>query len=194
MVGIGFPEASTRIELNLLSEIFSPETLNKMFFNPSNGLQNSFVEGRFSDLVKVDDTSLIWLRPKALFWSSAAATQYFQLLSTILSYICGNVTVCQLSKLNGDIISRFIESIRPIAQTTRITRIWTMPKMTWISLQILIEIPWNIINVWGGEEATTFISEYTKPKPASRTEYGATDRNCHIQRVSDNNQGKSQKN
>lgn len=168
MVGIGFPDASTRIELNLLSEIFSPETLNKMFFNPSNGLQNSFVEGRFSDLVKVDDTFSYMIAPKGFILIVGSSNTILPVItSTILSYICGNVTVCQLSKLNGDIISRFIESIPSnCSDYTHYTNLDHAEQGDVnILKQILIEIPWNIINVWGGEEANNFYFQNTLKNP-----------------------------
>ena len=66
MIGIGFLEESTKIELGLLSEIFSPETLNLMFFNPSNGLGNSFHQGAFNDTVKVDESYSYLVVPKGL--------------------------------------------------------------------------------------------------------------------------------
>ena len=95
-----------------LSEIFSPETLNLMFFNPSNGLGNSFHQGAFNDTVKVDDSYSYLVVPKGLILVVGSSNTILPVITSIvLSYVCGNVTVCQLSKLNGGVISKFIDGI-----------------------------------------------------------------------------------
>ena len=55
MKDIGFPEISSKIEIDLLIEIFSPETLNQIFFNPSNGFNNSNHSGIFKQTVQINE-------------------------------------------------------------------------------------------------------------------------------------------
>ena len=169
MIDIGFPKSSTRVELDLLSEIFSTDTLNKMFFNPINGLQNSFNEARFNDLIKVDDTFSYMIAPKGFILIVGSSNTILPVItSIILSYICGNVTVCQLSKLNAEIISRFINCIP--SKCSKYTHYTNLDHAEQgdvdILKQILIEIPWNIINVWGGEEANNFYFQNALKNPS----------------------------
>ena len=169
MIEIGFPEASTKIELDLLSEIFSPETLIKMFFNPSNGLENSYYNGRFNDFVKVDDRFAYIIAPKGFILIVGSSNTILPVItSIILSYICGNVTVCQLSKLNSEIISKFINSIPSnCSKYTHYTNLdHTETCDVDILKQILVEIPWNVINVWGGEEANSFYFQNISKNPS----------------------------
>ena len=169
MIGIGFPEESTKIELGLLSEIFSPETLNLMFFNPSNGLGNSFHQGAFNDTVKVDDSYSYLVVPKGLILVVGSSNTILPVITSIvLSYICGNVTVCQLSKLNGGVISKFIDGIPSrCSDYTHYTGLdHADPGDVAILKQALIEIPWNVINVWGGEDANNFYFRNVAENPS----------------------------
>ena len=84
MIGTGFPEESTKIELGLLSEIFSPETLNLMFFNPSNGLGNSFHQGAFNDTVKVDDSYSYLVVPKGLILVVGSSNTILPVITSIV--------------------------------------------------------------------------------------------------------------
>lgn len=169
MIGIGFPEESTKIELDLLSEIFSPETLDLMFFNPSNGLGNSFHEGQFQDLVEVDQSYSYLVVPKGLILVVGSSNTILPVITSIvLSYICGNVTVCQLSKLNGGVISKFIDGMPSrCSDYTHFTGLdHADPVDVGILKQALIEIPWNVINVWGGEDANNFYFRNVAENPA----------------------------
>ena len=87
--------------------------------------------------------------------------------SIVLSYICGNVTVCQLSKLNGGVISKFIDGMRSMFSLHTLHGLdLAEPVDVGILKQALIEIPWNVINVWGGEDANNFTFERGR-KPRS---------------------------
>ena len=63
---IGFPEISSKIELDLLIEIFSPETLNQIFFNPSNGFNNSNHSGIFKQTVQINEKYGYVVAPKGI--------------------------------------------------------------------------------------------------------------------------------
>ena len=109
MISFGFPEYSSKIELNLLCEIFLPKTLDEIFYNPSNGLKKSFDNGSFNQNVVINNTYGYLIAPKGLVFIIGSANTILPVItSTILSYISGNVTVCQLSKSNSKIISKFI--------------------------------------------------------------------------------------
>ena len=66
MKDIGFPEISSKIELDLLIEIFSPETLNQIFFNPSNGFYNSNHSGIFKQTVQINEKYGYVVAPKGV--------------------------------------------------------------------------------------------------------------------------------
>ena len=100
MVNIGFPENSTKIELDLLNEIFLPQTLDDIFYNPSNGLNNSFDNGLFNQTVKINNSYGYITSPRGLVLIVGSSNTMLPVItSMILSYISGNVTVCQLSKV-----------------------------------------------------------------------------------------------
>ncbi len=112
MIDIGFPEISSKIELDLLIEIFSPETLNQIFFNPSNGFNNSNHSGIFKQTVQINEKYGYVVAPKGIVLIVGSSNTILPVItSIILSYICGNVSVCQLSRLNKGIIKKFIDSI-----------------------------------------------------------------------------------
>ena len=67
MTDMGFPEISSKTELDLLIEIFSPETLNQIFFNPSNGFYKANNNGAFKQTIQVNENFGYILAPKALF-------------------------------------------------------------------------------------------------------------------------------
>ena len=75
--------------------------------------------------------------------------------SIILSYICGNVSVCQLSKLNKAIIKKFVDGIpSDCTNYVHYTNLdHNIPSDESILKELLTQVPWNVINVWGGEEA-----------------------------------------
>ena len=113
MTDIGFPEISSKKELDLLIEIFSPETLNQIFFNPSNGFNNSNYSGKFKQTIKINENYGYVIAPKGIVLIVGSSNTILPVItSIILSYICGNVSVCQLSKLNkASIIKKFIDGI-----------------------------------------------------------------------------------
>ena len=159
MKDIGFPEISSKIELDLLIEIFSPETLNQIFFNPSNGFYKANNNGAFKQTIKVNENFGYILAPKGVILIVGSSNTILPVItSIILSYICGNVTVCQLSKLNKDIIKNFIDSIpSDCSNYVHYTNLdHHMPNDEKLLKELLVEIPWNVINVWGGEEANNF--------------------------------------
>ena len=103
MIDIGFPEISSKIELDLLIEIFSPETLNQIFFNPSNGFNNSNHSGIFKQTVQINEKYGYVVAPKGIVLIVGSSNTILPVItSIILSHICGNVSVCQLSRLNKD--------------------------------------------------------------------------------------------
>jgi len=124
MKDIGFPEISSKIELDLLMEIFSPETLNQIFFNPSNGFYKANNNGAFKQTIKVNEDFGYILAPKGVILIVGSSNTILPVItSIILSYICGNVTVCQLSKLNKDIIKNLLIAFPLIVLITFITQI-----------------------------------------------------------------------
>ena len=159
MIEIGFPENSSKIELDLLTEIFLPQTLDDIFYNPSNGLKNSFDNGSFNQTVIINNSYGYITAPRGLVLIVGSSNTILPVItSMILSYISGNVTVCQLSKINCNIISNFINSLpSDCSKFFHFTQLdhkdvnenKTLKKM-------LKEIPWNVVNVWGGEEANNF--------------------------------------
>ena len=101
MIEIGFPENSSKIELELLIEIFLPQTLDDIFYNPSNGLKNSFDNGSFNQTVIINNSYGYITAPRGLVLIVGSSNTILPVItSMILSYISGNVTVCQLSKIN----------------------------------------------------------------------------------------------
>ena len=159
MKDIGFPEISSKIELDLLIEIFSPETLNQIFFNPSNGFYKSNNNGVFKQTIKVNENFGYVLAPKGIILVVGSSNTILPVItSIILSYICGNVTVCQLSKLNKNIIKNFIDSIpSDCSHYVHYTNLdHHIPNDEKVLKELLVKVPWNVINVWGGEEANNF--------------------------------------
>ena len=159
MIEIGFPENSSRIELDLLSEIFLPQTLDNIFYNPSNGLKNSFDNGLFNQTVKINNSYGYITAPRGLVLIVGSSNTILPVItSMILSYISGNVTVCQLSKINCNIISNFINSLpSECSKFFHLTQLdHKNENENKILKKMLKEIPWDVINVWGGEEANNF--------------------------------------
>ena len=159
MINFGFPEYSSKIELNLLCEIFLPKTLDEIFYNPSNGLKNSFDNGSFNQNVVINNTYGYLIAPKGLVFIIGSANTILPVItSTILSYISGNVTVCQLSKSNSKIISKFINSLpSKCSDFFHFTELdHNNENDNRYLLEMLKTIPWDVINVWGGEEANKF--------------------------------------
>ena len=159
MIDIGFPEISSKIELDLLIEIFSPETLNQIFFNPSNGLNNSNHSGIFKQTVQINEKYSYVVAPKGIVLIVGSSNTILPVItSIILSYICGNVSVCQLSRLNKGIIKKFIDGIPSDCNNYvhYINLDHNVPSDENILKELLVQVPWNVINVWGGEEANNF--------------------------------------
>ena len=159
MTDIGFPEISSKKELDLLIEIFSPETLNQIFFNPSNGFNNSNYSGKFKQTIKISDNYGYVIAPKGLVLIVGSSNTILPVItSIILSYICGNVSVCQLSKLNKAIIKKFVDGIpSDCTNYVHYTNLdHNIPSDESILKELLTQVPWNVINVWGGEEANNF--------------------------------------
>ena len=159
MIDIGFPEISSKIELDLLIEIFSPETLNQIFFNPSNGFNNSNHSGIFKQTVQINEKYGYVVAPKGIVLIVGSSNTILPVItSIILSYICGNVSVCQLSRLNKGIIKKFIDGIPSDCRNYvhYINLDHNVPSDENILKELLVQVPWNVINVWGGEEANNF--------------------------------------
>ena len=159
MKEIGFPEISSKIELDLLIEIFSPETLNQIFFNPSNGFNKSNYSGKFKQTIKISENYGYVIAPKGLVLIVGSSNTILPVItSIILSYICGNVSVCQLSKFNASIIKKFIDGIpSDCTNYVHYTNLdHNIPSDESLLKELLTQVPWNVINVWGGEEANNF--------------------------------------
>ena len=159
MIDIGFPEISSKIELDLLIEIFSPETLNQIFFNPSNGFNNSNYSGIFRQTVQINEKYGYVVAPKGTVLIVGSSNTILPVItSIILSYICGNVSVCQLSRLNKGIIKKFIDGIPSDCNNYvhYINLDHNVPSDENVLKELLVQVPWNVINVWGGEEANNF--------------------------------------
>ena len=159
MTDIGFPEISSKTELDLLIEIFSPETLNQIFFNPSIGFNNSNYSGKFKQTIKISENYGYVIAPKGLVLIVGSSNTILPVItSIILSYICGNVSVCQLSKLNKAIIKKFVDGIpSDCTNYVHYTNLdHNIPSDESILKELLTQVPWNVINVWGGEEANNF--------------------------------------
>ena len=159
MTDIGFPEISSKKELDLLIEIFSPETLNQIFFNPSNGFNNSNYSGKFKQTIKISENYGYVIAPTGLVLIVGSSNTILPVItSIILSYICGNVSVCQLSKLNKAIIKKFVDGIpSDCTNYVHYTNLdHNIPSDESLLKELLTQVPWNVINVWGGEEANNF--------------------------------------
>ena len=68
------------------------------------------------------------------------------------------MSVCQLSKLNKAIIKKFVDGIpSDCTNYVHYTNLdHNIPSDESILKELLTQVPWNVINVWGGEEANNF--------------------------------------
>ena len=112
LIHSGLPENSVNIELELFLEIFAPETINDIFFNPSNGLDKHLKNDKYSDTVSISNNYGFVRVPKGLVFVIGSGNTILPVFtSLVLSYICGNITVIQLSSDHSEIIQSFFNKL-----------------------------------------------------------------------------------
>ena len=91
------------------------------------------------------------------------------ILAIILSYLCGNITVVQLSNLHQKVIPSFFNRLPHFKKNciyfTNLNQAVDEDRDQ--LTQLVSTIKWDIINVWGGEEANDFyysLSSKYRPK------------------------------
>ena len=163
LVKSGLPESSVNIELELLLEIFAPDTINDIFYNPSNGLDKHLKHNQFSDAVSINNNYGFVRVPKGLVFIIGSANTILPVFtSLVLSYICGNINVIQLSSDNSEILQSFFCKLpfqcKDYVYFTNLKYIDNSDNEC--LKNILREVPWDVVNIWGGEEANFYYYKY----------------------------------
>ena len=163
LIHSGLPENSVNIELELFLEIFAPETINDIFFNPSNGLDKHLKNDKYSDTVSINNNYGFVRIPKGLVFVVGSGNTILPVFtSLVLSYICGNITVIQLSSDHSEIIQSFFNKLPFQGRDyVHFTNLQYVDKSDNECLKdILREFPWDVVNIWGGEEANFYYYKY----------------------------------
>ena len=158
MVSSGFPEISSRLEIELLEEIFKQKTIDAIFYNPSTGSDKSKLKKDYNRIVINKDYGFIRAPKGLIFIVGSSNTILPVITSIILSYVCGNVTIAQLSKLHVKFIDFFLKGL-PFkgCNYIHLTNLDRNNSNDLDSLnKLIINLPLNVLNVWGGEEANSF--------------------------------------
>ena len=159
LVKTGIPEESVNLELDLLTEIFSPNTINDIFYNPSIGFERHLKYKKFYDTVSISNNYGFIRVPKGLVFIVGSGNTFLPVFTAfVLSYICGNVNVLQLSSHHSDIIQSFFKKI-PFQGKDYIhfTNLDHRDNSENECLKdILLRLPWDVVNIWGGEEANYY--------------------------------------
>ena len=155
----GYPKYAADLELELLAELFNPDTINSIFSNPSNSFYKSIENDVFVDEQKFSVNYRFMRSPKGLvFIVGSSNTILPVILAIMLSYLCGNITVVQLSNLHQKIIPNFFNRLPHFKKNCiYFTNLNQGVDNDRDQLTDLIStVDWDIINVWGGEEANDF--------------------------------------
>ena len=96
MVSSGFPEVSSKLEVELLKEIFNQKTINDIFYNPSIGPNKSKLKKDYNKIVINKEYGFISAPKGLIFIVGSSNTILPVITSIILSFVCCNVTVAQL--------------------------------------------------------------------------------------------------
>tara|TARA_E500000178_G_scaffold356391_1_gene433952 strand:+ start:45126 stop:46562 length:1437 start_codon:yes stop_codon:yes gene_type:complete len=159
MTEFGYPENGVKIEINLLKELFSMETIKNIFQNPSNSFSNSYDSECLSVNRRLSDNYEYVISPKGLILIVGSSNTILPVITaSILSFLCGNVTVIQLPKLHQVAITELFSSL-PFDDGTPIyfTNLDHQIEMQKLELdQLLNVVPWDVINIWGGREANEY--------------------------------------
>ena len=163
LVESGLPESSVRVELDLLVEIFSPNTIDDIFYNPSNGLDKHRNINEFNDKVSISGNYGFVRVPKGLVFIIGSGNTLLPVFtSLVLSYICGNINVIQLSSGHSDILKSFFNNLpflgKDYVYFTNLRH--TNESENECLKEILAKVPWNVVNIWGGEEANLYYYKY----------------------------------
>lgn len=159
LIDSGYPVQAANLEFELLSDLFNKDTINSIFSNPSNSFHESMADGNFKDESKIHKSFKVARAPKGLILIVGSANTILPIiLAIILSYLCGNITVVQLSNLHKKIIPKFFDKLPHFKKNciyfTNLNQAEEKDR-EYLS-QLISEIKWDIINVWGGEEANDF--------------------------------------
>ena len=158
MVSSGFPEISSKLEVELLKEIFNQKTINDIFYNPSIGPNKSKLKKDYNKIVINKEYGFISAPKGLIFIVGSSNTILPVITSIILSYVCGNVTIAQLSKLHIKFIDFFLKGL-PFKGCDYI-HLTNLDRNNSNDLEylnkLIINLPLNVLNVWGGEESNSF--------------------------------------
>jgi len=108
----GYPKYAADLELELLTDLFNPDTINSIFSNPSNSFYKSIENDVFNDEQKFSVNYKFMRSPKGLILIVGSSNTILPvILAIMLSYLCGNITVVQLSNLHQKIIPNFFNRL-----------------------------------------------------------------------------------
>tara|TARA_B110000196_G_scaffold115880_1_gene100767 strand:- start:512 stop:1915 length:1404 start_codon:yes stop_codon:yes gene_type:complete len=159
LIETGYPEYAADLEFELLTDLFNPDTINSIFSNPSNSFYKSIENGVFIDEQKFLENYKFMRSPKGLIFIVGSSNTILPvILAIILSYLCGNITVVQLSNLHQKVIPSFFNRLPHFKKNciyfTNLNQAVDEDRDQ--LTQLVSTIKWDIINVWGGEEANDF--------------------------------------
>ena len=159
LVNFGYPEEAAKLELDLLIKIFDKRVINNLLYNPSAGLDVHKNESKFISDKMITDSFGFLRSPKGKILIVGSSNTLLPVItSIILSYILGNVTVVQLSSIHINSIPNFIKSL-----SLNIFKYVHFTKLNHNNIDdkdylesLLISIKWNVVNLWGGDEALKY--------------------------------------
>lgn len=159
LIGSGYPKYAADLEFELLSDLFNKDTINSIFSNPSNSFHKSIKAGNFEDEIEIHKNFKVTRSPKGLILIVGSSNTILPIiLAIILSYLCGNITVVQLSNLHKKIIPNFFDKLPHFKKNciyfTNLNQAEDNDREC--LSQLISEVKWDIINVWGGEDANDF--------------------------------------
>tara|TARA_Y100000739_G_C20595156_1_gene459944 strand:- start:62 stop:1462 length:1401 start_codon:yes stop_codon:yes gene_type:complete len=159
LIDTGYPEYAADLEFELLFELFSAPTINSIFSNPSNSFNESMQAGTFEDEKIITKNFKITRSPKGLVLIVGSSNTILPIiLAIIISYLCGNITIVQLSNLHKNIIPNFFDKLPYFKKNciyfTNLNQADDDGRR--LLIQLISEVKWEIINVWGGEDANDF--------------------------------------
>ena len=161
----GYPKYAADLELELLSDLFNQHTINSIFSNPSNSFHKSMKTGNFKDETEFYKNFRITRSSKGLILVVGSSNTILPIiLAIILSYLCGNITVVQLSSLHREIIPNFFSKLPYLKKNciyfTNLNQADASDR-EYLS-KLVSEVKWDIINVWGGEDANDFYYAHSR--------------------------------
>jgi hypothetical protein len=159
MTEFGYPENAVKIEITLLKELFSMKTIKNIFQNPSNSFSRSYDSQCLSVKQRLSDNYEYVTSPKGLILIVGSSNTILPVITaSILSFLCGNITVIQLPKSHQVAITELFTSL-PFDNGTPMyfTNLDHHIEPQKLELDELLNVvPWDVINIWGGREANEY--------------------------------------